>query len=70
MKSAEKFVKRIMSNFDEYSFYMGESMELDAGVALCFYKDDGVTPFFYFFRDGLSLQFPGFGKSLYHPVKL
>jgi len=29
-----------------------------------FYKEDGVTPYFYFFRDGLALCFPGFGKSV------
>eukprot|EP01088_Endostelium_zonatum_P009607 TRINITY_DN22881_c0_g1_i1.p1 TRINITY_DN22881_c0_g1~~TRINITY_DN22881_c0_g1_i1.p1 ORF type:complete len:194 (+),score=63.68 TRINITY_DN22881_c0_g1_i1:30-611(+) len=73
MESTEKFIMgKIVKNFDEYTFYMGESMEGEAGMAIGFYKEGegatGVVPMFYFFKDGVVLSFPGFGKSLEHPV--
>lgn len=71
MKAAEPFVKKLLKNFDEYRFYMGESMDAEACIAIGFYKDEaGQIPTFYFFKDGLSLQHPGFGKSLDHPVQV
>lgn len=71
MKSAEPFVMKMLKNFDEYSFYMGESMDAEAAIGFGFYRSDEAspTPRFYFFKDGLSLQHPGFGKSLEHPVQ-
>ena len=29
-------------------------MEPTGMVALCFYKEDGMTPYFWFFKDGLE----------------
>jgi len=52
-KGAQEFVKKILSKFDEYTFYTGESMDPEAMVALMFYKEDGITPYFYFFKDGV-----------------
>ncbi|KAL6058636.1 Translationally-controlled tumor protein [Balamuthia mandrillaris] len=68
MQAAEPFVKKLLKNFNEFDFYMGESMDLEASLAMMFYKEDGITPMFYFFKDGLVLSYPGFGKSLDHPV--
>ena len=70
MASLEKFITKIVKSFDDYSFFIGESMDNEATVAICFYKDTdtGITPMFYFFKDGVVLSFPGFGKSLEHPV--
>ncbi len=38
----------------DYEFYIGESMNPDAMVALLNYREDGVTPYFTFFKDGLK----------------
>jgi len=64
MKGAACFVKRILENFSDFDFYTNESFDDTAGLALRFYKADGVIPYFYFFRDGLVLSFSGFGKSV------
>eukprot|EP01089_Gocevia_fonbrunei_P005552 TRINITY_DN1602_c0_g1_i2.p1 TRINITY_DN1602_c0_g1~~TRINITY_DN1602_c0_g1_i2.p1 ORF type:complete len:183 (+),score=32.14 TRINITY_DN1602_c0_g1_i2:75-623(+) len=66
-QGAQTFIGKIMKNFDEYTFYTGDSMDDTAGLALLFFKD-GSNPYFYFFKDGVVLSFPGFGKSLEHPV--
>jgi len=53
-KSVQAFVKKILDNFKDYDFYVGENgLDLDGMVILMFYKEDGVTPYFYFFKDGL-----------------
>jgi hypothetical protein len=38
----------------DYEFYTGESMDPDGMVALLNYREDGVTPYFTFFKDGLA----------------
>eukprot|EP00158_Paraphelidium_tribonemae_P008518 Partr_v1_DN28602_c2_g2_i1_m49704 putative tumor protein len=53
-KSVPGFVKKILENFDDYEFYVGENMNPDGMVALLNYREDGVTPFLTFFRDGLK----------------
>ena len=35
-------------------FYTGESMNPDGMVALLNYREDGVTPYFVFWKDGLK----------------
>ena len=49
----QPFIKKILGSFDEYTFYTGENMDPEAMVAMMFYKEDGITPYFYFFKDGL-----------------
>ncbi|EPB84008.1 translationally-controlled tumor protein [Mucor circinelloides 1006PhL] len=53
-KNATTLVKKILGNFKDYEFYVGESMDPDGMVALLNYREDGVTPFFTFFKDGLK----------------
>ncbi|KAI8391496.1 Mss4-like protein [Radiomyces spectabilis] len=53
---ASSFVKKLLANFKDYEFYTGESMDPDAMVALLNYREDGVTPYFTFFKDGLKEQ--------------
>ena len=36
--SAQGFCRRIICNFGDYTFYAGQSNELDEGLAMCFYK--------------------------------
>ena len=49
-----KLVKEILGKFDEYRFYLGESMNIDGMIALQYYREDGLTPVFILFKDGLK----------------
>ncbi|KAF9467240.1 translationally-controlled tumor protein [Collybia nuda] len=53
-KGAAAYAKKIVANFKDYEFYIGESMNPDGMVALLNYRDDGVTPYFTFWKDGLK----------------
>jgi hypothetical protein len=53
-KGATTLVKKILGNFKDYEFYVGESMDPEGMVALLNYREDGVTPYFTFFKDGLK----------------
>ncbi|CAF3261079.1 unnamed protein product [Rotaria socialis] len=48
-----KLAKEILGKFGEYRFYLGESMNIDGMVVLQFYREDGLTPVFIYFKDGL-----------------
>lgn len=51
---AEKFVKeRVLPNFSNWQFFTGERMDPDAMVVLMDYREDGMTPYFLLFKDGL-----------------
>ncbi|KAG8949259.1 hypothetical protein FRC04_008861 [Tulasnella sp. 424] len=55
-KGAAEFAKKIVANFKDYDFYTGSGMDLDAPgmVALLNFREDGVTPFFTFWKDGVK----------------
>ncbi|CCJ29012.1 unnamed protein product [Pneumocystis jirovecii] len=53
-KGVTAFVKKILANFKDYDFYVGESMNPDGMVVLLNYREDGVTPYMIFFKDGLK----------------
>lgn len=55
-KNATTLVKKILGNFKDYEFYVGENMDPEGMVALLNYREDGVTPYFTFFKDGLKEQ--------------
>jgi hypothetical protein len=55
-KNTTTLVKKILGNFKDYEFYTGESMDPDGMVALLNYREDGITPYFTFFKDGLREQ--------------
>jgi hypothetical protein len=55
-KKVASFVKKILENFKDYEFYVGETMNPDGMVALLNYRDDGVTPYLTFFKDGLKAE--------------
>ncbi|WVF70908.1 hypothetical protein IAT40_005703 [Kwoniella sp. CBS 6097] len=52
-KGAQELAKKIVGNFKDYEFYVGESMNPEGMVALLNYREDGVTPYFTFWKDGL-----------------
>ncbi|KAJ3807135.1 translationally controlled tumor-associated [Lentinula lateritia] len=53
-KDAAAFAKKVVTNFKDYEFYTGEGMDPDGMVALLNYREDGVTPYFTFWKDGLK----------------
>ncbi|KAJ1731315.1 hypothetical protein LPJ61_002599 [Coemansia biformis] len=53
-KESAELVKKVLANIKDYEFYTGESMNPDGMVALLNYREDGVTPYFTFFKDGLK----------------
>ncbi|KAI7834765.1 translationally controlled tumor protein [Kickxella alabastrina] len=54
--NAAKFVKKVLGDIKNYEFYTGESMNPEGMVALLNYREDGVTPYFSFFADGVKPQ--------------
>eukprot|EP00123_Amoebidium_parasiticum_P022635 comp9151_c0_seq1/m.4313 comp9151_c0_seq1/g.4313 ORF comp9151_c0_seq1/g.4313 comp9151_c0_seq1/m.4313 type:complete len:171 (-) comp9151_c0_seq1:258-770(-) len=54
MKGIQPVVKKILGNFGDYQFFTGESMNPEGMVVLMNYRDDGITPFFIFFKDGVK----------------
>lgn len=52
LKGAATQVKAILGEFDEWQFYLGETMNIDGMVVLV--KWDGETPYIYFFKHGLE----------------
>lgn len=54
-KGATQMCKHLLEKFDEIQMFTGESFNMDAGLAYCYYKDqndDGPT--FFFFVDGMK----------------
>ncbi|CAG8982767.1 hypothetical protein HYALB_00001048 [Hymenoscyphus albidus] len=55
-KGAQAYAKKIVGNFKDYDFYVGESMDPDGMVVLMNYREDGVTPFVTVWKHGLVGQ--------------
>ncbi|KAM3070751.1 hypothetical protein ACMFMF_008199 [Clarireedia jacksonii] len=53
-KGAQTYAKKIISNFKDYDFWIGESMDPDAMVILMNYREDGVTPYVTIWKHGLT----------------
>ncbi|KAJ2988111.1 Translationally-controlled tumor protein [Globomyces sp. JEL0801] len=53
---APAFVKKVLGNYKDYEFYVGESMNPEGAVALLNYREDGITPYMTFFKDGLKAE--------------
>ncbi|KAH9482697.1 Translationally-controlled tumor protein-like protein [Psilocybe cubensis] len=51
-KGAQAYAKKIIANFKNYEFYTSETMNPDGMVALLNYREDGVTPYFTFWKHG------------------
>jgi len=49
----QPFIKKIIGQFDEYTFYTGENMDPEAMIVLSYYKESETAPRFLFFKDGL-----------------
>ncbi|KAK4050564.1 hypothetical protein OIO90_005031 [Microbotryomycetes sp. JL221] len=53
-KGAQTWVKKVLANFKDYEFYTGESMDPSGMCALLNYREDGTTPYFSFWKDGMK----------------
>jgi len=53
-KNAQSAAKKILGKFDDYDLYKGESMEEGSMYVLVNYREDGVTPYATFWKDGLE----------------
>lgn len=53
-KGAAGYAKKIVANFKDYDFFVGESMDPDGMVVLMNYREDGVTPFITVWKHGLK----------------
>ncbi|PKY16442.1 translationally controlled tumor-associated [Rhizophagus diaphanus] len=47
------FSKKVLGNFNDYQFYTGKNFEQEGMIALLNYREDGITPYFTLFKDGL-----------------
>ena len=56
MTGAAEQIKHILAKFIDYQFFIGKNMNPDGMVALLDYRDDGVTPFMIFLKDGLEME--------------
>ncbi|DAA74241.1 TPA_exp: TCTP family protein [Trichophyton benhamiae CBS 112371] len=51
---AQAAAKTILANFKDYETYTGESMNPDGMIVLLNYREDGITPYFTFWKHGLK----------------
>ncbi|KAM6955629.1 translationally-controlled tumor protein homolog isoform 2-T2 [Lycodopsis pacificus] len=56
MSDAQPEVKKILGNLKNYQFFTGEGMNPEGMVGLLDYREDGITPFMLFFKDGLIAE--------------
>ncbi|XP_013866935.1 translationally-controlled tumor protein homolog [Austrofundulus limnaeus] len=56
MAEVQPEVKRIIGNIKNYQFFTGESMNPEGMVGLLDYREDGITPYMLFFKDGLLVE--------------
>ncbi|KAJ3591689.1 hypothetical protein NHX12_006821 [Muraenolepis orangiensis] len=55
-KAASESIKHVLGKFSNFQFFIGESMNPSGMVALLDFREDGQTPFFLFFKDGLEVE--------------
>ncbi|KAK5861325.1 hypothetical protein PBY51_022732 [Eleginops maclovinus] len=53
---APEAIKSILANFANYEFFTGESLDSEGLVGLLDYREDGITPYMLFFKDGLITE--------------
>jgi len=53
-KAAQGYAKKIIANFKDFEFLIGESMDPDGMVVLLNYREDGVTPYVTVWKHGLT----------------
>uniref|UniRef100_A0A4X2K1U1 Translationally-controlled tumor protein n=1 Tax=Vombatus ursinus TaxID=29139 RepID=A0A4X2K1U1_VOMUR len=56
MTGAAGQIKHILANFKNYQVFIGENMNPDGTVDLLDFRENGVTPYMIFFKDGLEME--------------
>ncbi len=52
-KGASKFVGEVLKSYDDWQFFLSESYNTDGMIVLQKFGEDGMTPYLYYFKDGL-----------------
>jgi hypothetical protein len=52
-KGAMEAMKIIMDSFKDWVLYTGESMDPEGSLVFGNYREDGITPYFWYFKDAL-----------------
>ena len=52
-KAAQEAVMKVLGSFDKWQFFMGTSTDADAMICLLNFREDGITPYMLFWKDGL-----------------
>ena len=52
-KAAQEAVMKILGSFDKWQFFMGTSTDAEAMICLMNFRDDGITPYMLFWKEGL-----------------
>ena len=55
-KGASAYAKKLVASFNDLEFYTGESMDIEGMVVPLNYREDGVTPYLTFWKDGMTEQ--------------
>ncbi|XP_043556258.1 translationally-controlled tumor protein homolog [Chiloscyllium plagiosum] len=55
-ENAQKVISEILNNFVDYQLFLGESLNSDGMIGLLNYREDGITPYMLFFKDGLEIE--------------
>ena len=55
-KGAQTYVKKILENFKDFDFYTGDSMDPEGMIIPMGYREDGVTPYLVYWKDGLRAE--------------
>jgi hypothetical protein len=51
--NAPGVVKKILGSFKDWEMFTGESMDPEGSLVYMNYREDGMTPYLWFFKDGL-----------------
>ncbi|GIX66225.1 histamine-releasing factor [Babesia caballi] len=49
----QKFVKHVLGNFGDFEFYIGESLDLEAGLVYAYYNGEEVAPRLVYIKEAL-----------------
>jgi len=52
-KGAQAAMMEIMNSFKDWVLYTGESMDPEGSLVFGNYREDGITPYFWYFKDAL-----------------
>ena len=56
MEEAPAFVKWLVDKYDDLEFFMGKSMNPDAGLVYSYYKDGAMAPTFVYIKAGYKVS--------------